>query len=227
MLYLVATPIGNLQDVTLRALELLKEVDAILCEDTRHSQKFLQHHGIKKPLISFHSHSDERKLANILDRLKNGEQLALISDAGSPGISDPGYKIVKMAHLNQIQVSVLPGPCAAIAGVTASGLPSDKFLFLGFLPQKKGRQTLIKSLEDLPYSVVFYESPFRVLKTLKQLLEFLGDRHISVSREISKLHEEVFTGKICEAIDKFTCQKPRGEFTMVLAPKNFKYAKSL
>lgn len=223
MLYLVATPIGNLKDITLRAIETLKEVDLILCEDTRHSLKLLNTYEIKKPLLSFHSHSKPQRLEEILKYLQEGKKVALITDAGSPCISDPGYKIVKLATQNNIQVSVLPGPCAAIAAVTASGLPSDKFLYLGFMPQKKGRQTLIKSFADTPYSVVIYESPYRVLKTLNQFQELLGERYISISREISKLHEEVFTGTISMAIEKFEASKPKGEFVMVLAPKNYKY----
>lgn len=223
MLYFVATPIGNLKDISFRAIEILKEVDLILCEDTRHSKRLLDHYEISKPLSSFHAHSLEKKEFEILEKLQNGQKIAYISDAGSPGISDPGYRLAKMCRLNNIDLQVIPGASAVISSVTGSGLPCDKFLFYGFLPKKKGRQTLIKSFESLPYSIVFYESPFRILKTLNQLLELLSDRYISVQRELTKLHEEVFTGKISEAIEKFEKQKPKGEFSIVLAPKDFIY----
>lgn len=223
MLYFVATPIGNLKDISFRAIEILKEVDLILCEDTRHSKRLLDHYNISKPLSSFHAHSLEKKEFEILEKLQSGKKIAYISDAGSPGISDPGYRLAKMCRLNKIDLQVIPGASAVISSVTGSGLPCDKFLFFGFLPKKKGRQTLIKSFENLPYSIVFYESPFRILKTLNQLLDLLSDRYISVQRELTKLHEEVFTGKISEAIEKFEKQKPKGEFSIVLAPKDFIY----
>ena len=171
MLYFVATPIGNLKDISFRAIEILKEVDLILCEDTRHSKRLLDHYNISKPLSSFHAHSLEKKEFEILEKLQSGKKIAYISDAGSPGISDPGYRLAKMCRLNKIDLQVIPGASAVISSVTGSGLPCDKFLFFGFLPKKKGRQTLIKSFENLPYSIVFYESPFRILKTLNQLLD--------------------------------------------------------
>jgi 16S rRNA (cytidine1402-2'-O)-methyltransferase len=216
MLYIVATPIGNLEDITLRAIRTLKEVDFVVAEDTRHSGILLQKHEIKTPQLSFHSHSPEFQLQKLIGMLREGKNLALISDAGTPGISDPGYVLIKSAIENGIKVCAIPGPSAVITAIVASGLPSHRFLYLGFLPLKKGRKTLIESLKECEYTVVFYEAPHRIERTLQQFFEILGDRQIAVCREMTKMFEEVFRGSLTEAIKHFEKNKPRGEFTIVL-----------
>ncbi|MBI4975286.1 16S rRNA (cytidine(1402)-2'-O)-methyltransferase, partial [Candidatus Peregrinibacteria bacterium] len=185
MLYIVATPIGNLEDITLRALRILKEVDLIAAEDTRHSKILLDKYEIQKPLLSYHSYSGETKLDKIISMLLEGKNIALISDAGTPGISDPAYNLIKTALENGIKVSPIPGPSSLLAALTMSGLRMNQFLYLGFLPLKKGRQTLLKSLRDEERTIVIFESPHRILKTLDNLKEYLGDREIAVCREIT------------------------------------------
>lgn len=218
MLCIVATPIGNLEDITLRAIRTLKEADYIVAEDTRHSGILLQKYEIKTPQLSYHSHSPEAQLQKILTLLAEGKNVALISDAGMPGISDPGYRLIREAIAHNISLTVIPGPSAVTTAVVASGLPSHHFLYLGFLPLKKGRQTLLKSLAPLPYSIVLYEAPHRLLKTLGELREHLGDRNIAVCRELTKMFEEVFRGTVSEAIAHFEKKKPKGEFTLVVGP---------
>jgi 16S rRNA (cytidine1402-2'-O)-methyltransferase len=219
-LYLVPTPIGNLGDITLRALEILKSVDAILAEDTRTSGILLKHYQINKPLQSFHIFNEHKTVNKLIDRLKAGEVLALISDAGTPGISDPGFLLVREALKAGIKVDCLPGATALIPALVKSGFPTDRFVFEGFLPHKKGRQTLLKKLAEEERTVIFYESPHRLVKALEQLKEFFGaDRQVSVSRELSKKFEETKTGTAQEVFDHFTAKEVKGEIVVVVSGK--------
>jgi 16S rRNA (cytidine1402-2'-O)-methyltransferase len=221
-LYIVSTPIGNLGDITFRAIETLKNVDVILAEDTRHSQILLNKYEIKKKAVSYHSHSGNAKLEKILDFFKEGKECALISDAGTPGISDPAYGLIKAALEIDVEIIPIPGPAALLAALIPSGLPMNQFIYLGFLPLKKGRQTLLKSLADEKRTVVFYESPHRILKTLSQLEEFVGpDRKIVLARELTKIHEEFIRGTVVELNEIFKTKKPKGEFVIVLAGFNY------
>lgn len=218
VLLVVPTPIGNLGDITLRALETLKAVDLILAEDTRTSGILLKHYGISKPMQSFHIFNEHKVVQKLVDRLRNGETMALVSDAGTPGISDPGFLIIRKALEAGIQVDCLPGPTAFVPALVKSGLPCDRFVFEGFLPHKKGRQTLLKELAEEERTMVFYESPHRLIKTLEQFREFFGaQRRVSVSRELTKLHEETFTGSLEEVIAHFTQKEVRGEIVIVVA----------
>lgn len=216
MLYIVSTPIGNLEDMTLRAIRILKEVDYIAAEDTRHAQILLQKYEIKTPCLSYHSYSSHFKLEKIIEILREGKNVALISDAGTPGISDPAYTLINAAIAANIQIVPIPGASALLAALVMSGKPMHNFLYLGFLPVKKGRQTLMKSLATEEHTVVIYESPHRLLRTLGDLKEYLGDREISICREITKIYEEALRLKISEAIEHFTKKQPRGEFVLVL-----------
>lgn len=222
MLYIVATPIGNLEDITLRALRVLKEADYIAAEDTRHSGILLKKYEITTPTISFHSYSDERKLEQLIQHLKGGKNIALISDAGTPGISDPGYKLITAAWEQGTQVVPIPGPSAFLTAIQASGLPTHQFLYLGFLPLKKGRQTLLESLKEEKRTIIFYESPHRIIKTLSQLDEKFGNRPLVIARELTKIHEEYFRGTSKEALAHFSGpdgkKKPKGEFVLMLGP---------
>ena len=216
MLYIVATPIGNLEDITLRAINTLKEVDYIAAEDTRHSGILLQKYEIKTTVLSYHSYSSDSKEEKIIDLLKEGKKVALISDAGTPGISDPAYSLIKRAIEENIRIVPIPGASSLLAALNMSGLPMNQFLYLGFLPLKKGRQTLMKSLDDETRTIVIFESPHRLLKTLNQLREHIGNRKIAVCREITKIYEEAVRGTIEEAIEHFTTKKPKGEFVLVI-----------
>ena len=217
-LYIVATPIGNLEDMTFRAKKVLESVDLIACEDTRHSKILLNHYNIKKPLLSFHSYSGQTKVEKIIQHLKNGDDVALISDAGTPGISDPGFVLIKEALQNNIDVIPIPGCSAVITALCASGLPTDKFLYLGFLPVKKGRQTLFKKIADSPYTVVFYESPHRLAKTLTQLKEYLKpDTKVVVAKELTKIHETFIRGNLDDVIKKLPPGKPKGEYVILVS----------
>ena len=219
-LYIVPTPIGNLQDMTLRGIDVLKEVDLILAEDTRTSGKLLKHFMIDTPLMSYHMHNEHKKLNSIVERLLSGETMALISDAGTPSISDPGFLLCRACVENDIEINCLPGATAFVPALVQSGLPTDRFVFEGFLPPKKGRQTRLKQLAEDPRTVVFYESPHKLVKTLSQLGEFFGmERPAAVSREISKLHEETIRGSLRELVEHFSEQSPRGEFVIVVAGK--------
>ena len=219
-LYVVPTPVGNLEDITARALRVLREADLILAEDTRTSGNLLRHFEIRKPMLSFHKFNEHQVVENIVARLSGGETMALVSDAGTPGISDPGFLLVREAIQASVEVITLPGPTAFVPALVSSGLPCDKFCFEGFLPQKKGRQTRLNELKDEPRTIVFYESPYRVLKLLQQLAEVFGpDRQASVCREISKVHEESVRGTLQELIAHFTETEPRGEFVIVVAGK--------
>jgi len=216
MLYIVSTPIGNLEDVTLRALRTLKEVDTIAAEDTRHVQILLKKYEIKTPTLSFHSYSGDMKLEKLIAMLKEGKNIALVSDAGTPGISDPAYSLIKRAIEEGIQISPIPGASSLLAAVVMSELAMHQFLYLGFLPLKKGRQTLLKSLAEEERTIVIFESPHRVLRTLTDLLQYLGDREIAVCREITKIYEETLRMKISEALEHFKKKNPKGEFVLVV-----------
>ncbi|MCR4809927.1 MAG: 16S rRNA (cytidine(1402)-2'-O)-methyltransferase [Prevotella sp.] len=221
ILYIVPTPVGNMEDMTMRAIRVLKEADVVLAEDTRTSGVLLKHFGISKPLLSHHKFNEHGTSAAIIERLLAGQTVALISDAGTPGISDPGFFLVREAVRAGIEVQTLPGATAFVPALVSSGLPCDRFLFEGFLPQKKGRQSRIEALKDEPRTIVFYESPYRILKLLQQLSEAFGpDRQASACREISKIHEESVRGTLQELIDHFTTTEPRGEFVVVVAGKN-------
>jgi len=219
MLYLIPTPIGNLEDVTFRAIRLLKEVDLILAEDTRTSKKFLNHYGISTPLRSHHAHNEHGTTPELIKLLQTDQNIALISDAGTPGISDPGFFLVRACHQNGIKVECLPGATAFVPALVASGLPCDKFHFEGFLPHKKGRQTRLLYLAALPYTFVLYESPFRLVKCLTRLAEHCGkDRQACVCRELTKLYEEVKTDTLENLIAHFGGEKKvKGEIVVVVA----------
>lgn len=217
-LFVVPTPIGNLEDMTLRAIRVLKEADLILAEDTRTSGFLLKHFEIKTPMHSHHKFNEHKAIEGIVQRLKSGQIIALISDAGTPAISDPGFLVVRACVENDIDVECLPGATAFVPALVASGLPNDRFCFEGFLPQKKGRQTKIQALAQETRTMVFYESPFRLVKTLTQLSEVLGsERKASVSREISKFHEETRRGTLTELAQHFTLTQPKGEIVLIVA----------
>tara|TARA_B100002019_G_scaffold292285_1_gene314918 strand:- start:672 stop:1355 length:684 start_codon:yes stop_codon:yes gene_type:complete len=217
-LFIVPTPIGNLGDMTFRAVEILNKSNLILAEDTRTSRKLLKHFSIEKSLESFHMKNEHRKLLEVISKLQSGQTIAVISDAGTPGISDPGFLLVREAIANKIEVECLPGPTALIPALIQSGLPSDRFIFEGFLPTKKGRKKRLENLVDEPRTIIFYESPHKLLKTLSQLVDFFGpDRLVSISRELSKIYEETFRGVLCEAIEYYTKKKIKGEFVICIA----------
>jgi len=212
-LYVVGTPIGNLDDITLRAIEILKQVDTIACEDTRHSAILLNHLGIKKPLVSYHQHSKVTKIDLLVEKLKSGEQVAIISDAGTPGISDPGGTLVETAQKEGIEIESIPGVSAIAAAVSVSGLNLQNFIFAGFLPHKKGRQTKIKALSHSQMPVVFYESPYRIKKLLGEITEYFDDPEIVVARELTKKFETIYRGKVSE-IEVII--KEKGEFVVII-----------
>lgn len=219
-LYLVPTPIGNLEDITLRAIRVLKEVDLILAEDTRTSGKLLKHFEISTHMHSHHMHNEHKTVANIVQRIKNGESVALISDAGTPAISDPGFLLTRACLENGVEIECLPGATAFVPALVNSGLPNDKFVFEGFLPVKKGRQTRLTLLAEETRTIIFYESPHKLLKTLTSFAEFFGaDRPISISRELTKLYEETLRGTVAEMIEHFTIKPPKGEFVVVVGGK--------
>ena len=216
-LFLVPTPIGNLGDMTFRAVETLNTADLILAEDTRVSSKLLKYYNIHKPLVSFHMYNEHRRLSEVISKLKSGLTIAVISDAGTPGISDPGFLLVREAIMNDIEVNCLPGPTALIPALIQSGLSAERFVFEGFLPLKKGRNKRLENLMDEPRTIIFYESPHKILKTLNQLIDFFGpERAVSVSRELSKIYEETFRGSLSEAADHFFHHAPKGEFVICL-----------
>lgn len=216
-LYVIPTPIGNLEDITFRALRLLKEVDFILAEDTRTSGILLKHFEIKKPMFSHHKFNEHKTVETVVNKIKAGETAALISDAGTPAISDPGFLVVRQCIREDIEVECLPGATAFVPALVTSGLPNDRFCFEGFLPQKKGRMTRLKSLTEESRTMIFYESPHRLVKTLTQFAEYFGtERNGSVSREISKLYEETVRGTLTELITHFTEKEPRGEIVIII-----------
>ncbi len=221
MLYVVPTPVGNLEDITLRALRVLKEADLILAEDTRTSSVLLHHYDIHTPMQSHHKFNEHQTVETLAERIAGGLNVALISDAGTPAISDPGYLLVRQCALIGVEIQTLPGATACIPALVNSALPNDRFCFEGFLPQKKGRQTRLNALAEETRTIIFYESPFRVLKTLTQLAETLGaERHAAVSREISKIHEQTLRGTLGEMIEHFTTTQPKGEFVIIVAGKD-------
>lgn len=219
-LYIVPTPIGNLEDITFRALRILKEVDVILAEDTRTSGNLLKHFSIDKKLISHHLHNEHKTVEQIVERIKAGEKVALVSDAGTPSISDPGFLLVRECIKNNIEVECLPGATAFVPALVNSGLPSERFCFEGFLPQKKGRQTKLQSLKDEERTMIFYESPFRLVKALKEFSEVFGaERKASVSRELTKIFEETKRGTLEELEKYFSSKTVKGEIAIVVAGK--------
>ncbi len=222
-LYIVSTPIGNLEDITLRALRILKEVDLIAAEDTRHTHLLLRHFGIQKPLTSYFEGNEFKKRDLILSRLNQGDRVALVSDAGTPGISDPGFRLIQIAIENQIPIVPIPGPSAVITALSVSGLPTDAFLFKGFLPHKsKKRRDLLKQLEESKETLIFYESPHRITETLKDILDILGDREIVLTRELTKIYEEILRGKISEIQNQIGERKLKGEITLAVEGKTRK-----
>jgi 16S rRNA (cytidine1402-2'-O)-methyltransferase len=218
-LYVVATPIGNLEDITLRALRVLREADLIACEDTRHTARLLAHYEIRKPTTSYHEHNENEKAGLLLEKLERGLQIALVSDAGTPCISDPGYRIVRQAHERGIRVVPIPGPCSFIAALSASGRASDAFAFLGFVPARKNaRSALLTSLKDEERTLIFFESPERLLETLEELGEVLGPRALTIAREMTKIYEEIFSGTPQEGIEYFARKPVKGEIVLIVEP---------
>lgn len=219
-LYIVPTPIGNLDDMTFRAVKVLKDVDLILAEDTRTSGKLLKHFDIATHMQSHHMHNEHKTVPNIIDRLKNGKTIALISDAGTPAISDPGFLLTRACVQNNIEIDCLPGATAFVPALVNSALPNDKFIFEGFLPPKKGRQTRLKLLAEETRTMIFYVSPHKLVKTLKQFAEYFGeDRQVSVSRELTKMFEETIRGTIIEVLNHYEKKAPKGEIVLIVAGK--------
>lgn len=219
-LYLVPTPIGNLEDITLRAIRILKEVDIVYAEDTRTSGNLLRHLGIEKPMQAFHIHNEHQQSERIAERIASGNTAALLTDAGTPGISDPGFMLVRECLKHGVEVECLPGPTAFVPALINSGLPAERFIFEGFLPHKKGRETKIKSIAEYPYTSILYESPFRLVKTLQQLIEVCGgERRVSVARELTKIHEENVRGTLDEVCAYFSQKEVKGEIVIVLEGK--------
>lgn len=219
-LYLVPTPIGNLKDITYRAVEVLQQVDFILAEDTRKSGVLLKHYNISKPLESFHKFNEHQRLASVIEKIKSGKSAAVITDAGTPGISDPGFLIVREAIRNNITVETLPGATAFVPALVNSGLACERFAFEGFLPVKKGRRTKLLNLENEERTMIFYESPYKLIKTLNDFATTFGeDRKASISREISKIYEETLRGTLKELIEHFTDKQAKGEFVIIVAGK--------
>jgi 16S rRNA (cytidine1402-2'-O)-methyltransferase len=221
MLYVVATPIGNLKDITIRALEILKEVDFILCEDTRTSGILLKHYELRKELVSFNARMEEKKINSVIKRLKLGDKCALISDAGTPAISDPGVRLVNAAQSNGIEVVGIPGANAAILALSIAGLPTNSFVFEGFLPQKKGRQKQLKILSKEDRTIVLYESMYRIEKLINELNEYMPERIIAIGRELTKKFEELWRGRPSEILESLPEHNLKGEFVVIIAPINW------
>ncbi len=223
MLYLVPTPVGNLKDITLRALEVLQQVDVILCEDTRTSSKLLNHYNISKPLLPYHQHNEHKILATLVDQLLAGKVMALVTDAGTPGISDPAFLLVRECIKNDVKVECLPGATAFVPALVNSGLPTNRFVFEGFLPLKKGRHTMLTQLANEERTMIFYESPVRLRKTLADLIKYFGaERNCSVTRELSKMFEENYRGSLQQVLDHFTSKNVKGEIVVVVEGSAFK-----
>lgn len=223
MLYLVPTPIGNLADITFRAINTLKSVDLIACEDTRSSSVLLAHYGIRTPTVSYHDHNERTRAPQLIERMKTGQQIALISDAGSPGLSDPGFYLARLCWKEMIPVQALPGPTALIPALTAIGLPSERFVFEGFLPTRKGRRQRLEAIQAETRTVVLYESPHRLIRTLTDLVNLLGPQRIGgIARELTKKFEEIHRGSLQELLDCYR-EKPvvKGEFVIMIAPPTF------
>tara|TARA_B100000614_G_scaffold228123_1_gene219683 strand:- start:2736 stop:3422 length:687 start_codon:yes stop_codon:yes gene_type:complete len=223
-LYIVSTPIGNLDDITCRAIQVLNQVNVIAVEDTRVTKRLLSKYDIKNQMLVYNNFNESKSSKKLIHLLKNGNDVALVSDAGTPCISDPGYSLVNEARKENLNIFSVPGPCALVAALSTSGLPSDSFYFEGFLPKKKGRQTKFKFLANLECSIVIYESPNRIIKTLNDIKLFFGDeRIVSVQREITKIYEQAFIGNISEVLKKFIDKKNKGEFVIIIAKESFKY----
>jgi 16S rRNA (cytidine1402-2'-O)-methyltransferase len=221
MLYIVPTPIGNLKDITLRALDVLKEVDLILAEDTRTSSHLLNHYQVTKPISPFHQHNEHKVLQHLVDQLASGKKMALVTDAGTPGISDPAFLLIRECIKNDIKVECLPGATAFVPALVNSGIPTNRFVFEGFIPLKKGRQTLLKSLVEEERTMIFYESPMRLIKTLEEFIQFFGeDRQCCVSRELTKMFEENKRGTLKDVCDHFKKKNVKGEIVIILQGKN-------
>jgi 16S rRNA (cytidine1402-2'-O)-methyltransferase len=221
MLYIVPTPIGNLKDITLRALDVLKEVDLILAEDTRTSSHLLNHYQVTKPISPFHQHNEHKVLQHLVDQLASGKKMALVTDAGTPGISDPAFLLIRECIKNEIRVECLPGATAFVPALVNSGIPTNRFVFEGFIPLKKGRQTLLKSLVEEERTMIFYESPMRLVKTLEEFIQFFGeDRQCCVSRELTKMFEENKRGTLKDVCDHFKKKNVKGEIVIILQGKN-------
>jgi 16S rRNA (cytidine1402-2'-O)-methyltransferase len=218
-LYLVATPIGNLEDITVRAIRILKEANLIACEDTRQTQKLLHHYGIRKEMVSYHEHNELTRSPELVIEMEQGAQIALVSDAGTPGISDPGHRLVTLCLRHHIPVVPIPGPSALVAALAASGLPTEEFLFVGFLPARAGaRRKALDALKTEPRTLIFYEAPHRVVETLADALEILGARPAVIAREVTKIHEEFLRGPLAELLESARKRAPRGEITLLIGP---------
>jgi len=223
-LYIVSTPIGNMEDITLRALRILKEVDLIAAEDTRRTGLLLKHFGIQAPLTSYFEGNELKKKEFILAKLKEGKNVALVSDAGTPGVSDPGFRLIQLAIANQLRIVPIPGSSAVITALSVSGLPTDAFLFKGFLPHKsKKRRDLLKELENVRETLIFYESPHRISETVRDILEILGDREIVLTRELTKVYEDIIRGKVSEILNQLGDRTLKGEITLVISGKTRKF----
>ncbi|MAV58721.1 MAG: 16S rRNA (cytidine(1402)-2'-O)-methyltransferase [Candidatus Marinimicrobia bacterium] len=221
-LYLISTPIGNLKDITLRSIETLKNVDLIAAEDTRRSGKLLKEYDVNTKMISYFEHNEEIRIKEIIGKLKKGLDIALISDAGTPTISDPGYRLVNEVHKNGIKISSLPGPSSVINALSVSGLPTDHFYFEGFLPRKKGRLIRFNFLSTLPATIILFESPYRLIKTLMDIEKYMGQRIVSVCREMTKIHEEIFRGSLWKTINHFKNKKSiKGEIVLLIAKAHY------
>ncbi|MFP4547681.1 MAG: 16S rRNA (cytidine(1402)-2'-O)-methyltransferase [Fidelibacterota bacterium] len=224
-LYIVATPIGNLKDITYRAIEVLKAVDVIGVEDTRHSGPLLKHYRIDTPTISFFEHNEQKRTEEFLEKLANGQSIAIISDAGTPAISDPGYRLISEAVNNNFTVVPLPGASSVLTALVGSGFPTDRFVFEGFLPKKKGRQTRLLEWQKEKRTIIFFESPHRIIKTLEDCRDYLGNRELAIGREMTKMYEEFHRGTAAELLEYFQQEKPRGEFVVVIKNEKKKKVK--
>ena len=225
-LYLVATPIGNLSDITHRALQVLRDVDLIACEDTRHTQKLLNHYGISKKTISYHEHNEQQRAVQLIDQLQQGLNIAVVSDAGTPSISDPGFRLVRAAIEGEVPIVPVPGPSALISALIAAGLPTDEFFFAGFLPAKSNaRRARLSELQAVPGTLIFYEAPHRLAATLKDAFEILGERDAVVARELTKVHEEIRRGRLSELGDHYEREDPRGEIVVLIDRNTISAAK--
>jgi len=216
VLYIVSTPIGNLEDITFRAIRILKDSSLIAAEDTRRSKVLLSHYNISTPTISYYEHNRYTRIPKLIDHLIDGKDIALITDAGTPGISDPAYRLIRAAINSDCRVESIPGASASLAALVASGLPTDRFIFEGFLPHKKGRKGKLEKVKDIDATIIFYESPNRLVRTLKDILEYIGDRPIAIGRELSKKFEEIMRGRVSDILSHYNTNKPKGEFVIVI-----------
>jgi len=216
VLYIVSTPIGNLEDITFRAIRILKDSSLIAAEDTRRSKVLLSHYNISTPTISYYEHNRYTRIPKLIDHLIDGKDIALITDAGTPGISDPAYRLIRAAINSDYRVESIPGASASLAALVASGLPTDRFIFEGFLPHKKGRKGKLEKVKDIDATIIFYESPNRLVRTLKDILEHIGDRPIAIGRELSKKFEEIMRGRVSDILSHYNTNKPKGEFVIII-----------